>query len=73
MRGRKGRQRGRRVSRGYTVALGLRVRVKNQPAHWRPEATVDGESGAVPFKMSTREPIVIYPLLLRIRVAHTGP
>lgn len=59
------------MSRGYTVALGLRVRVKNQLEHWSPKATVEGESGTVTFKMVTREPIIICPLLLRMRVSHT--
>lgn len=47
------------------MALGLRVRIKNQLEHWSSEATAEGESGAVIFKMATREPIGIYPLLLR--------
>lgn len=55
------------------MTLGLSMRVKNQLEHWSPETTVEGESGAVTFKMETREPIVIYPLLLRMRVAHRGP
>lgn len=58
------------MSRGYTRARGLRVRVKNQLEHWSPKATVEGESGTVTFKMVTKEPIVIYPLLLRIRASH---
>lgn len=43
--GKPGRGAERQVTRGYIVALGLRVRVKNQLEHWSPEATMEGESG----------------------------
>jgi hypothetical protein len=50
------------VTRGYTVAQRLRVRVKNQLEHWSPKATVEAKYLvlAVSFKMETREPIILY-------------